>query len=269
MIAQRTVTTTVRRIVFHNNVQVSGLQMRLQTVDQLESRASRSRKTSGAASTTATARLSANRISDGTRRRGPTTAACPAVVWSGAPGTCGYGRHWRRRGGAGVAAARRAHSRPACRSKEIARRAVAQVGDRHRIRLQLRERHLLGRGRDARRERVLVAFRVRDDLLGLRGHQERQEALGVGLVAARLEDPGAGDVDDVAGVVRRQERDLGVHVGRADLVPDPVPVVLVDDPEGGAAAVDLVDDGLVVWGRRGRRRLTARPLSQLTAAVSP
>ena len=57
---------------------------------------------------------------------------------------------------------------------------------------------------------------------------------------------GAGDVDDVAGVVRRQERDLGVHVGRADLVPDPVPVVLVDDPEGGAAAVDLVDDGLVV-----------------------
>ena len=119
MIAQRIVTTTVRRIVFHNSVQVSGLQMRLQTVDQFESRASRSRKTSGAASTTATARLSASRISDGTRRRGPTTAPGPAVAWSGAPGPAatvamGGGGEMRGRGGA------RDHSRPACRSKDTA-----------------------------------------------------------------------------------------------------------------------------------------------------
>ncbi len=78
--AQRIVTTTVRRIVFHTSVQVSGRQIRSQTVDQLESRASSSRNTRGAASTTATARLNANRIHAGARRRAATTGPGPAVA---------------------------------------------------------------------------------------------------------------------------------------------------------------------------------------------
>ena len=61
-----------------------------------------------------------------------------------------------------------------------------------------------------------------------------------------LRTAGARDVEHVAGVVRGEVGDLGVHVGRAELGPHPVPVVLVDDPEGHRATVHLVGDRLVV-----------------------
>ena len=93
---------------------------------------------------------------------------------------------------------------------------------------------------DSRSNRVLEADRVGDDLLTLLRHQEGQEALRVSLVPARPEDGRSGHVEHVSGIMGREVGDLRVHVGGTDLGAQPVPVVLVDDPEGDGSAVDLV-----------------------------
>src|SRR5580704_14291448 len=115
------------------------------------------------------------------------------------------------------------------------RRPVAELGDRDRVGLQLAERRLRGRDGHAGPDRVLIALlvaaRPADDLLALLADQEGEELLRRRLVLAVLEHPRAGDVDDVAGVVRGEVGDLRVRRAGAYLGLEPVPVVLVMTPK--------------------------------------
>ena len=76
--------------------------------------------------------------------------------------------------------------------------------------------------------------------------KEGQELLRRSLMGARREHRRRRDVEHVAGVAGGEVSDVGVHVRRADLGPQSVPVVLVDHTEGHRAPIDLVGDGLVV-----------------------
>ena len=103
-----------------------------------------------------------------------------------------------------------------------------------------------------------------DDLLGRLADQEGQEPLRRGLVLAGLQHRGARDVQDVARIMRREMGDLRVHGPGADLGPQPVPVVLVDDAQRRAALVHVAGDGLVV-----RVEVPGRVGLQGAAASSP
>src|SRR5580698_7181591 len=210
--AHRAVTTTVSRTVFHSRSAVSLRKIRCATVAAPAPRASISRKTSGSASTQATARLAAISATGRRLRRGR-TAGTRASAWPGAgggPGRCSvcdaviapptspsplYGRSQQ---------ARLAHQRDG-------RGAGAEVGDRHRIGLELAQRRL-GRLRGhAGCDRVLEAdrlARVGDDALALVADQERQALLRRGLVRGGLQHPGAGYVHDISGIARRKVSDV-------------------------------------------------------------
>ena len=84
-----------------------------------------------------------------------------------------------------------------------------------------------------------------DDLFTGLAHQECDEALGAGLVLTRLQDCSARDVDHPAGIAGREVGDGRVHIGGAHRVALPIPVVVVDDPDGHLAAVDHVRESLV------------------------
>ena len=133
------------------------------------------------------------------------------------------------------------------------------------------ERGLVLRRRDAGCDGVLEAVAVGDDLLALDGGEEGQEALGRLLMARGLEDARAGDVHDVADVVRGEVGDGRVQAARADLGPLPVPVVLVDDAEGDLAAVDGAGERLVagVVVTPGVRLDRLEPAQRRRLAVGP
>ena len=124
--------------------------------------------------------------------------------------------------------------------------AGAQLRNGDRVGLQLVERCLGLRRRDAGGNRVFEALAVGDDLLPRRRVHEGEELLGLGLVLGGAQDGGAGDIEHIADVVRGEVSDLRVHGRRTDLRPLSIPVVLVDDPERHLPPVDLVGDGLVV-----------------------
>ena len=96
--------------------------------------------------------------------------------------------------------------------------AVAQIGDAERRRVQLVKGHFEAGVSDAGGEGVLPALTGGDDRLGRFARQVGEEALGIGLVLARLEDARGRDVDQIAGIPRGVEVEGGVNVARPDLV---------------------------------------------------
>ena len=97
-----------------------------------------------------------------------------------------------------------------------------------------------------------------------------------GLVLARREHRRARDVRDRADVAAREVVERAVDRARADLEPEAVPVVLVDDPGGDVAPVDGRDHRLVVLvelarsasARRARSSAAALPSLAITAPTS-
>src|ERR1019366_4719665 len=209
--AQSAVTTTVSRTVFQSRVAVSGRQMRWAMVPAPEPLASMRRKRSGASSTRATAPLAPSRKSGGRRRRAGTpgsataggSAATPVAITGGSVGDRSTPP---ATGPAGSRQAGLLHQRDRGRP-------VAQLGDGDGVRLELPQGGLRLRGRDPRGDRVLEAVRVGGDLLARLRDEEREELLSVRLVGARSEHGGAGDIQDVPGILRGEVGDLRVHVG--------------------------------------------------------
>src|ERR1035437_5734505 len=217
--AQSAVTTTVSRTVFQSRAAVSGRQMSWAMVPTPEPLASMRRKRRGASSTTATAPLAPSRRSGGRRRRAGTMGLAtagrsattafavtggsvrdlspePATGPAGPPhGPPAPSRGRPATGPAGSQQARLLHQRDRLRP-------VAQLGDGDGVGLELPKRCLLLGGRDPRVDRVLVAGGAGDDLLALLRDEEGEEPLGRGLVGARPQDGGAGDVEDVPRVMR-------------------------------------------------------------------
>src|ERR1019366_2172585 len=200
IMAQSAVTTTVSRTVFQSRVAVSGRQMSWAMVPTPEPLASMRRKRSGASSTTATAPLAPSRRSGGRRRRAGTMGLATAgrsatTAFAVTGGSVRDLSPEPATGPAGSQQARLLHQRDRLRP-------VAQLGDGDGVGLELPKRCLLLGGRDPRVDRVLVAGGAGDDLLALLRDEEGEEPLGRGLVGARPQDGGAGDVEDVPRVMR-------------------------------------------------------------------
>src|ERR1700753_480880 len=103
--------------------------------------------------------------------------------------------------------------------------AVAQLGRRQRGRVETRQRREALGGADTGAQRVLPALAVGDRLLPGVADEERQQLLGVGLVLARAQHGGAGDVDQVAGGAGVVVVERRVGAARALLVVQAIPVV--------------------------------------------
>ena len=130
--AQRAVTTRVSRIVFQSSSRVRPRKINRVTTDVPAPCASISRKTSGSASSAATAALATIRATGRRARR----AAGVLASW----GRCRSGPGVASTGGAATTAARRgtAASQQSGFAQDIdGREPVAELADRNRIRLQL------------------------------------------------------------------------------------------------------------------------------------
>ena len=164
--AHRAVTTTVSRTVFHSSSPVSGRAISRQSAAAPLPLASISRKTRGRARTAAIS-VAAAVSARGRRPRRAFFSATKTVP--PAPGCPGPGP-WRSRtgddvigilqAGAGRAArkarAARGSQQPRPAEQGDGRRPGAQLAERDRIRLELAQRDLRGRGGHARGYRVLV-----------------------------------------------------------------------------------------------------------------
>ena len=222
MTAHSAVTTTVSRTVFQSSVQVSGRKMSCVTFDQAgaagldeqeDQRQGQHRGDQGAD------RRAARPRAGGAGRPGAERAGCPVLV--ALPRLRASGA----RGSTAVTAGPPARSSATAVEPSPSSPMVIGFGCSWLNGVSGAER------RHAGRERVLEALSdpwAADDLLALLADQEGQEPLRGGLMRAGLQHGRAGDVDHVAGVVRGEVGDLRVHGRRADLGPQPVPVVLVD-----------------------------------------
>ena len=140
MTAHSTVTTTVRRTVFHNSVPVSGRKIRWTTVDQPAPLASITRNTSGTSRTTATAALAA-RSTGGRRAPRPPPGYRSSGEVPGRPsssGTPSPGAHAHQ----GSDRPAPASEQPRLLQQGYRRRAVAELRDGDGVRLQQVERRL-------------------------------------------------------------------------------------------------------------------------------
>src|ERR1019366_10240973 len=238
MMAQRIITTTVRLTVFHSNSAVRLRNSKGSKVPHPTWTAWATRKPRG--STTATVATSA----PSSNGRGTPRRRRRSRYRGGRVGTPG-GTGGRSLAGAAMTEVTAPSQQLGLLQQLDGQGTGPQLGDGDRVRLELVERRL-ARPLHPRGDRVLPALAVVDDLLpGLRG-QVGQELLRLGLVRRGLEDARAGDVDHVAHVVGREVGQRRVHVRGAHQGALSIPVVLVDDPDGRLAPVDLVDQGLVV-----------------------